>query len=235
MKKLVMFSLTAILSITLIAGVALAAKYKPGTYTGSAVGYTTKKKPGKIEVEVTVDADTIKDIKIVTYNQTTKPKTKGKKDKQVERTLQAKEQIPAMILEKQSLMVDSVTKASMSSVGIELAVAEALEKATVKYKDGKYTGESKGYDKKKKPGKIVVEVTISGGKISNIDLITYNQTTKDKPGKKTKRVEMVNKAKEEIPAKILEKQSTAVDSVVKASMSSDGIKIAVARALEKAR
>jgi uncharacterized protein with FMN-binding domain len=230
-----MLNLIALVSLTLFVGVAIAAKYKPGTYKGSAVGYTKKKKPGKIEVDVTVDADSIKDIKIVTYEQTTKPKKAGKKDKRVEQVLKAKEEIPAKIIETQSLVVDSVTKASRSSVGIELAVAEALEKATVKYKDGKYTGEAKGYDKKNKPGKIVVEVTVAGGKIANIDIVTYEQTTKDKKGKKSKQVENVLKAKEQVPASIIEKQSTAVDSVTKASMSSDGIKIAVARALEKAR
>ncbi len=234
MKKFVICSLTTIISITLIAGGVLAAKYKPGTYTGSAVGYTKKKKPGKIEVEVTVDADAIKDIKIVTYQQTTKAK-EGKKSKQVERTLQAKEQIPTTILQKQSLVVDSVTKASASSMGIQLAVAEALEKATVKYKDGTYTGESKGYDKKNHPGKIVVEVTVTGGKIANIAIVTYDQTVKTKSGKKSKQVERTLQAKEQIPAEILAKQSTAVDSVTKASMSSDGIKLAVARALEQAR
>lgn len=234
MKKLVMFSLTALFSLTLFSGTALAEKYKPGTYTGSAVGYSKKTHPGKIEVEVTVDAETIKDIKIVTFDQTTKSKD-GKKSKQVDATLKAKKEIPAEILEKQSLAVESVTKASMSSMGIELAVAEALEKATIKYKDGKYTGESKGYTKKKKPGKIVVEVTVSGGKVSKIDVVTYNQTTKNKKGEVDKRAKAVLKAKEEIPAKIIETQSTAVDNVVKASMSSGGIKIAVARALEQAR
>ncbi|PID40252.1 MAG: hypothetical protein CR984_04165 [Proteobacteria bacterium] len=235
MKKLMMFNLIALLSLTLFTGMAIAAKYKPGTYKGTAVGYTKKQKPGKIEVEVTVDADAIKDIKIVTYEQTTKPKKAGKKDKQVERVLQAQKEIPAKIIETQSIAVDSVAKASRSSMGIELAVAEALEKATVKYKDGKYTGESKGYHKKNKPGKIVAEVTITGGKIANIELVTFNQTTKKKEGKKGKQAENVLKAKEEVPASIIEKQSTAVDSTAKASMSSDGIKLAVARALEQAR
>lgn len=222
MKKFVIFCLTALISLSLLGGVAFAAKYKPGTYKGSATGYSKKKHPGKIEVEVTVDADAIKDIKIVTYEQTLK-------GKQGEKTLVAKEKIPAQILEKQSLAIDSVAKASASSMGIELAVAEALEKATIKYKDGKYTGMAKGYDKKKHPGKIVVEVTVAGGKIAKIDVITFEQTLKGKQGEKAL------KAKEQVPAEILAKQTTGVDSVTKASMSSDGIKLAVARALEQAR
>ena len=114
-------------------------------------------------------------------------------------------------------------------MGIELAVAQALEKATAQYKDGKYKGSAKGYDKKKHPGKIEVEVTVADGKISKIDLLAFEQTTKGKQGEKTAA------AKDKIPAEIVAKQSIAVDSVAKASMSSDGIKLAVARALEQAR
>lgn len=222
MKRLVVFSLTAFLTVSLCAGMAFAAKYKPGTYEGSAVGYTKKKHPGKIDVKVTVDENSIKNIEIITYEQTLK-------GKQGEKTLKAKTKIPADILAKQSLAVDSVTKASASSMGIELAVAQALEKATVAYKDGKYTGTSVGYTKKKHPGKIVVEVTVSGGKVANIEVITFEQTLKGKQGKKSL------KAKEQVPADIVAKQTVAVDSITKASMSSDGIKLAVARALEQAR
>ena len=187
MKRLLMFCLTLTISLTLFAGMALAAN-----------------------------------IEIVTFEQ-------SKKGKYAEVNQKAKEEIPAQILAKQSLVVDSVAKASASSMGIELAVAEALEKATVKYKDGKYTGSAKGYNKKKQPGSIVVEVTVAGGKISAIDLVTFKQSEKGKYAE-------VNKvAKEQIPTQIIAKQSTAVDSVAKASMSSDGIKLAVARALEQAR
>ena len=234
MKRCALFILTVFVSVALFSGMALAAKYKPGTYKGAAVGYSKKKHPGKIEVEVTVDADSITDIKILTYDQTTKDK-KGKINKQAKAVLKAKADIPAKIMETQSLDVASVAKASQSSMGIELAVAQALEQATMAYKDGKYKGESKGYDKKKKPGKIAVEVTVAGGKISAIDILTFKQTTKDKKGKINKQAKAVLKAKAEIPGKILSTQSTAVDNIVKASMSSDGIKLAVARALEQAR
>lgn len=222
MKRLMLLSLVALISLSLFAGVAFAAKYKPGKYTGSATGYNKKKHPGKIEVEVTVDAGAIKAINIVTFEQTLK-------GKQGEKVLVAKEQIPAQILKKQSLAIDSVAKASLSSVGIELAVAEALDKATVKYKDGKYKGAAKGYDKKKHPGKIEVEVTIAGGKIAKIDVVTFEQTLKGKQGEKAL------EAKDKIPAQIIAKQGTAVDSIAKASLSSEGIRLAVARALEQAR
>lgn len=222
MNKILFCALTVLMAVTLGSGMALADKYKAGTYTGSATGFSKKGHPGKIEVEVTVDANSIKDIKMVTFEQTTKGKTG-------EFTAKAKDEIPAAIIAKQSLNVDSVAKASMSSVGIELAVAEALHKATATYKDGTYKGEAPGYSKKSHVGHIAVDVIIAAGQITDIKITDYHQTTKGKTG------ELTAKAKDEIPAAIVARQSVNVDSVAKASMSSDGIKIAVARALEQAR
>lgn len=122
MKKIIMLSLTALVCMSLFAGVAFADKYKPGTYEGSAVGYAKKNHPGKIVAKVTVDANSIKKIDLVTFEQTLK-------GKQAEHTLKAKEQVPAEIIAKQTTAVDSVAKASMSSDGIKLAVARALEQA----------------------------------------------------------------------------------------------------------
>ncbi len=224
MKKVwIGIALATALSMALGTGCAFAAKYKPGTYKGTAPGHSSKKHPGSIVVEVTVDENAITDIKIAEFKQT-------EKGKQGERNANAKEQIPATIKEKQSLIIDSVAKASESSVGIELAVAEALEQATVAYKDGTYEGKAHGYDKPPKhPGEIVAKVTIAEGKISNIELVTFKQTEKGKQGERNAN------AKEQVPAAIVEKQSVVVDGVAKASFASNGIKLAVARALEQAR
>ncbi len=222
MKKLfVGFAALAVLG--LCAGSGLAAKYTPGVYKGASPGHQSKKHPGKIAVEVTVSADAITDIKVVEFVQT-------EKKKQGERNANAKKMIPEAIMAKQSLVIDSVAKASESSVGIELAVAEALHKATAAYKDGTYKGKARGYDKPPKhPGEIEVEVTVAGGKISDIKLLTFKQTEKGKQGKRNASV------KEKIPADIIAAQTIAVDAVTKASFASNGIKIAVARALEQAR
>ena len=122
MKKLFMMGLMALLTVSLFAGVAFAGKYKPGTYEGFAVGYNKKKHPGKIEVEVTITGGKISKIDYVTFHQTLK-------GKQGEKTLKAKEQVPAQIIEKQGLAVDNVAKASLTVDGIKLAVARALEQA----------------------------------------------------------------------------------------------------------
>ncbi len=223
MKRILIASMSLIFLVTFVAGSALAGKYKPGTYSGSAVGYTKKSHPGKIEVQVTVDANTIKDIKVTAFEQTTKGKT-GKL------TAQAKAEIPAQIIKKQSINIDSIAKASRSCVGIELAVAEALNKATVAYKDGTYKGSAKGYTSKKEPdNKVEVEVTIAGGKISAIKVPTFTQTNKGAQAKRNAQ------AQKDVPAAIIKKQCVSVDAVAKASMSSNAIKVAVARALEQAR
>ncbi len=222
MKQRLAVTLSVLFLLVAFAGSAMADKYKPGTYSGSATGYTKASHPGKIEVEVTVDANSIKDIKVTTFEQT----NKGKKGKL---TAKAKQEIPAQIIAKQSVALDSIAGASASCMGIELAVAQALNKATVAYKDGVYKGFAKGYDKKKHPGKISVEVTISGGKMTKIDIVEFEQTNKGKQKERN------DEAVKTIPAQIIAKQCLAVDSIAKASMSSDGIKVAVARALEQAR
>ncbi len=220
-KVLILFVALAVSGLG--AATVSAAKYKPGTYKASSPGHSSKKHPGNITVSVTVDEEKITDIKLDDFTQTTK-------GKQGERNASAKETIPAEILKKQSVAIDSVAKASQSSLGIELAVAAALHEATVKYKDGTYEGRANGYNKPPKhPGEIVVSVTIADGRISDIKLVTFKQSEKGKQGKRNA------EAKETMPKKILEAQTTAVDSVAKASFASDGIKIAVARALEQAR
>ncbi len=221
--KRVLVGLGALLLVGLFAGNSFADKYTPGVYKGSAPGRNTAKHPGNIAVEVTVDANSITDIKITDFVQT-------QKGKQAKYNEEAKKSIPAAIVGKQSLDVDSIAKASLSSVGIELAVAEALHKATVAYKDGVYKGSAPGYNKPPKhPGAIDVEVTIAGGKISDIKVVTFKQTEKGKQGTRNATV------KEKIPAAIVAAQSTSVDSVAKATLASGGIKLAVARALEQAR
>jgi fumarate reductase flavoprotein subunit len=86
--------------------------YKPGTYNGEAEGLHSK-----IKVEVTVDANSIKSIKVLEQND-----TKGISDP-VFTT------IPEKIVQGQTLKVDAVTGASVSSQGLVDAIADALAKA----------------------------------------------------------------------------------------------------------
>ena len=86
--------------------------YTPGTYTGVGAG-----RNGDITVEVTVNENTIQSVKIVHHDE-----TPGISDGAIA-------DIPAAIVSTQSLGVDSVSGATVSSEGIVAAVADAITKA----------------------------------------------------------------------------------------------------------
>ena len=86
--------------------------YTPGTYTGVGPG-----KNGDITVEVTVNENTIQSVKVVSHDE-----TPGLSDGAIQ-------DIPAAIVSTQSLGVDSVSGATVSSEGIVAAVADAITKA----------------------------------------------------------------------------------------------------------
>ena len=87
------------------------------------------------------------------------------------------------------------------------------------YKDGEYLGKASAYN-----GNVEVKVTISGGKITAIDIVK----TKDDE-------EYFFDAQKKVIPEILEKQSTDVDTVAGATTSSEGIAHAVQKALEEAK
>lgn len=86
------------------------------------------------------------------------------------------------------------------------------------YQDGTYTGEAEGFG-----GVISVSVTIAGGQISQINILSADKEDGA----------YLAMAEEMIPV-IIEKQSAQVDTVSGATFSSGGIKNAVLQALEKA-
>jgi flavocytochrome c len=86
--------------------------FKPGTYTGVGEGIH-----GKIEVEVTVTENEIKEIKVLKHSETEGVSTI------------ALEKMPAKILESQSLGVDIMSGATKTSNGVLEAVTDALTKA----------------------------------------------------------------------------------------------------------
>ena len=87
------------------------------------------------------------------------------------------------------------------------------------YKDGECFGKASAYN-----GNVEVKVTISGGKITAIDIVK----TKDDE-------EYFFDAEKQVIPEILEKQSTDVDAVAGATTSGEGIAHAVEKALEEAR
>lgn len=216
--------LTLILLFLFLVSQSFAGKYKPGTYKASAYGKKHKEHSGLIEVEVTVDANSIKNIKILKYEQSVDHKKYGKS------ATEAKDNIPAAIVKKQSVDVDVVSGATFSAVAIELAVARAIEQASTKtYKPGTYKGSALGKKSKKHEGLVEVEVTVDANSIKDIKIVKYDQSVDHKKyGKGT------TEAKTKIPNDIKAKQSVNVDGITKATMSVNAIQLAVAKALEKA-
>lgn len=201
---------------------------KDGTYKGSANGYG-----GKVTVNVTVSKKTMTAIDVVS--------APGETDSFFQR---AKGVIDEM-LTAQSTDVDVVSGATYSSNGIIGAVKNALfgtesNNATAAaanagnaggsapsvskvsesgtWKDGTYTGSSKGFG-----GTISVKVTVKDGKISAIDVTSASGET----------ASYFSKAKGIIP-KMISGQTTNVDVASGATYSSNGIITAVRNALSKA-
>lgn len=102
--------------------------------------------------------------------------------------------------------------------GEEQQRVQNVEVTQGKYKDGKYIGSAIGF----KPG-LTVEVTISGGKISKIEIVDHNETPSY--------AEIPFKI---VPDEIIKKQSTNVDAVSGATRTSVGIMNAVAEVLKQA-
>ena len=86
--------------------------YTPGTYTGTAAG-----KNGDVKVEVTFSANAIDSVKVVEHSETA-----GISDGAIEN-------IPTAIVENQSLAVDTVSGATITSDAILNAVADAVAQA----------------------------------------------------------------------------------------------------------
>ena len=99
------------------------------------------------------------------------------------------------------------------TLGTALAPVSAMAEATLT--DGTYTGAANGMG-----GAVNVTVTVEGGKITSVE-VGDNQET---PG-------ISDPAIEQIPAAIVEAQSTDVDGVAGATVTSDAIKAAVDAAL----
>lgn len=118
MKKLKSMCLLAIMTSLLATGCASKevslmneeTTYKNGTYIGEGEG-----KDSTIKIEVTLEDDKIKDIKMISQNDTA-----GYADK-------AFENIKKEILEKEDYNIDNVSGATKTTKGITDAIENALE------------------------------------------------------------------------------------------------------------
>ena len=186
--------------------------YKDGTYSGIGEGYG-----GDIKVTVTVKNGQIIKVNIDSAADETAAyfnKAKTLTDK---------------IIQQQTWKLDAVSGATFSSEGLLEAVSNAMASADQKtapkrdpvrtFKDGTYTGNGTGY----KGSRIRVQVTIKNGRITAIEILEA-----EKEGK------LYHRAAEGTVASILNYQDWPVDSISGATFTSNGIKQAVAEALDQA-
>ena len=112
MKKLISLVLTLCLLATVLVVPAMAATFTAGTYTASAQGIG-----GDVTVEVTFEADKIVSVVVTAHNE-----TPGLSDPAING-------VPAAIVAQQSLAVDTVAGATVTSKAILAAVAECVKLA----------------------------------------------------------------------------------------------------------
>lgn len=198
--------------------------YADGVYTGSSRGYG-----GQVKVQVTMEGGRIADVEILDASHETSAFLKRAK------------RLTNTVLDAQTWEVDAVSEATYTSRGILGAIQNALtgeevinplppKKAEPKpivveefapasmYRDGVYIASAEGYG-----GPIVLQVTISGGKIADIGVVS----AEGESGSYFTRARRVISA-------ILESGSPDVDSISGATYSSVGIRNAVQGALAQA-
>lgn len=183
-----------------------AGDYEDGTFTGVGEGHE-----GDVELEVVVEGGVITAINILDSSE-----TQGISDP-------AFDEVPAAIIEANSTDVDTVSGATYTSNAIIDAVNRALAgdsgEAEGAYTDGAYEGTGQGYG-----GDIVVEVTVTDGVISGIEVLDHGETQG-----------ISDAAFADVPDAIIEANSADVDVASGASESSKGIIEAVQNALESAQ
>lgn len=185
--------------------------FADGTYIGEVSSFG-----GNLQVEVVVSGGKISQVKVLKHND-----TPGIAD-------QALELIPKSIVANNSTDVDTITYATVTSKAIMKAVEKALatdandvievtgaplEVPTV---DGIYQGTGTGY----KEG-LEVEVTVEGGKIVDITVVSHNDTPL-----------MANVAFKQLIPAIIETQGL-VDAYTSATASSEGLFAAIEDAFTK--
>ncbi len=127
------------------------------------------------------------------------------------------EQLPGKIAEADSTDVDGVSGATYTSDAIKKAVDEALANKgeAAPAAEGALTGKAKGFG-----GDVTVTITVDGDDILTVEAVGADET----PG-------IGSNALEQLPAKIVEADSTEVDGVSGATYTSNAIKEAVNAAL----
>lgn len=179
--------------------------YSAGTYTSSADGFG-----GQITVTMSFDESSITDVTVDGPDE-----TEGIGSNAVE-------QLPEKILEAQSADIDSISGCTVSSTAILAAakdcIAQASGTASSGFTAGTYTETVNGRN-----AAITVEVVLTDEEIQQVTVTSHSETES-----------VASVALERIPAAIVENQTTKVDNVTGATVTSNAIKQAVNNAITEA-
>ena len=174
------------------------AAMQDGVYAGLAQGFG-----GDLVVDVTISDGKISEVAVRPHQET--PMVADP----------ALDTLTASVVETQSATVDTVSGATVTSTAFIDAVEQALQKAQGIYKDGVYAGLAQGFG-----GDLVVDVTVSEGKISEVEVRPHQETPM-----------IADPAIEQLTAAIVESQSFDVDVVSGATYTSNALLAAVKDAL----
>jgi NosR/NirI family nitrous oxide reductase transcriptional regulator len=216
--------------------ITISGDYKDGVYTGSAPGYK-----GTTNVQVTVANGYVSKIKIVStgddgefFNMAKSAVIKGILKAQTSRV----DAVTGATSSSEGIMkavADALSKAGAANTTQSTATLTPLPTAiattspdtttaaapptagptTGTYADGVYTGTGSGFR-----GQTVVSVTVSGGQITDIQIVSYRDDEK-----------YFLRACNSVISDIISTQSANVDAVSGATRSSNGVMNAVANAL----
>lgn len=190
--------------------------YKAGTYTSSTDGMN-----GPVSVEVKFSDDAIQSVIVIEHKETA-----GISDA-------ALTQIPANIVNGQTLMVDAVSGATYTSNAIIEAVTDCVVQAGGSVEALQFAS-NKGYSKAMSPGvynatshghhsEIKVEVNLTTDAIQSIKVVDEGET-----------YNLADPALKNIPVRIIETQSIGIDVITGATYTSRAILNAVGDCIKQA-
>lgn len=176
--------------------------YVDGTYTETVEGHN-----GPMTVEVVVEGNVITSVVVLEHEE-----TDGLADP-------ALEDVPAAIIARNGTDVDVVSSATVTSEAVIKAVEKALglgaKVRAATYNDGTYEATVDAAH-----GPLSVEVTVADGVISDVVVTEHSETEG-----------LTDPAVTDLPTEIVESNSTDVDVVSGATLTSNAVKSAVDEAL----
>lgn len=176
--------------------------YVDGTYTETVEGHN-----GPMTVEVVVEGNVITSVVVLEHEE-----TDGLADP-------ALEDVPAAIIARNGTDVDVVSSATVTSEAVIKAVEKALglgaKVRAATYNDGTYEATVDAAH-----GPLSVEVTVADGVISDVVVTEHSETEG-----------LTDPAVTDLPTEIVESNSTDVDVVSGATLTSKAVKSAVDEAL----